>query len=334
MLAGPNSRLKMEGTTLPVRPGKVSREVRLDREHGLMCVDVDEPVVRATFIETQARNPNGIKTLVIIMTALEAGIVGALASVGDSSNYRSPFLLVPVGADLAWGVFRSITIHREIIQGTVVTADGPEHTRVVTMKTPCPPATEIALASDGATFVARIGTGGRLEELELPALVAFLLAHPSVDLARGGVRIGVEVKFDAVAAADIVAAARRRQEEARAQAAVEAARLADEQRRAAAAAASAAPAATPPVIPGYGARAVIRWDGRGLPQVHGVIVDFPMAALCQGDAACPGGQRCGDRGDGVPLCFGPNAIHSFCGAGTDCASGLCLRRPDGVGVCR
>jgi len=63
-------------------------------------------------------------------------------------------------------------------------------------------------------------------------------------------------------------------------------------------------------------------------------MDFPPAAMCQRGSLCPPGQRCGDRGDGVLLCFGPGAIHPFCAAGPDCASGACWRRPDGVGVCR
>ena len=147
-----------------------------------------------------------------------------------------------------------------------------------------------------------------------------MTAHARVELASA--ELGTGVKFDASAAADIVAKARRPAADN------EAARRARSQ--AAGAAAAVAPAARRRTR----ARAIIRLDPSGRPHVYGVPLDFPQAALCGGTPGCPVGQHCGDRGDGVPLCFGPGAIHGFCGGGTDCASGVCARRPDGVGLCQ
>ena len=182
---------------------------------------------------------------------------------------------------------------------------------------PCPAGTELALSGDGETLVAHVAADGRLDQAEAPALIAFLTAHRRAKLAGAGVGTGVE--FDASAAADIVEKGQR------AAAENEAAR-------------AAGPLPPPPYAPGgpppTRARAIIRLDPSGRPHVYGVPLDFPPAALCGGTLGCPVGQHCGDRGDGVPLCFGPGAIHGFCGGGTDCASGVCARRPDGVGLCQ
>jgi hypothetical protein len=331
-LAPPESKVTTGGTSLPGRAGPSTRQVKLDREHGLVCATVDTSTVRPTSVETEALNPNGIKTLVILLTALEGTVFGLSVWKGDH-HFQSPYYIVPVGLDVGWGIYRSFAIKPEIIRGTVVSVEDGEHAvSTVEVSTPCPVGTEVALSADGTTLVAHVGEHGWMLADELPALIAFLSAHASVDLANAGgaASAGFGVKFDAAAAADIVAAARRQQEEKEA--------------RDRAAADAAARANTPPPVappgggpwppPPYGRRAIVRLEPNGVPHVYGVVIDFPMGALCGGSVGCPAGQHCGDRGDGVPLCFGPGAIHPFCGAETDCPSGLCGRRPDGVGLCR
>jgi hypothetical protein len=309
--------VRTAGTSLPVRMGASTREVKLDRDHGLVCAIVDTSLVRNTWLETESTNPNGVKTLVVMLTILE-GSVFALAEWKGDSHIHSPYFIVPVGLDVGWGIFRSITIHPEIVRGGNVSVDDDEHAgSTTTASAPCPVGTEIALSGDGETLVAHVGPDGWLEQAEVAALIAFLTAHAHVELAS--VEPGAGIKFDASAAAAIVAKAGR-------QAADEAARRAQPEE-------PGPPAAVAPPPP-YRARAIIRLDPSGRPHVYGVPIDFLQAALCGGSRGCPLGQRCGDRGDGVPLCFGPGAIHGFCGAGTDCASGVCGRRPDGVGVCQ
>jgi hypothetical protein len=312
--------IRRAGTNLPVRLGPSMREVKLDRDHGLVCAIVDTTMVRATWTETEAVNPNGIKTLVIMLTALE-GSIAALAVWQGDHHFHSPYFLVPAGLDVGWGIFRSITIHPEIIRGANVLVDEGEQPGTTTSASgPCPVGTAIVLEGDGETLTAHLSPEGWLEIAELPALVAFLTAHAHPTLTSPPP--GADVKFDRSAAAEIVANARREADAA-------AARRATPE-------APAAPAAPPP--PGWPPparrRAIIRLDAYGRPHVYGVPVDFPPAAVCGGSVGCPPGQRCGDRGDGVPLCFGPGALHPFCAAETDCASGVCARRPDGVGVCR
>jgi hypothetical protein len=317
--AGP---FKTPGTSLPVRVGASMREVKLDPDHGLVCATVDTSMVRSTWIETEVVNPNGVKSLVVMLTILE-GTVFALAEWQGDAHIHSPYFIVPVGLDVGWGIFRSITIHPDIIRGAKVSVDDGEHTgSATTASTPCPVGTEIALAGDGETLVAHAGANGWLEPAEVPALIAFLTAHERVKLARTD--LGADVKFDASAAKEIVAKARQQAADD------EAARRAPPQESTPPAAGAAPPASPPP----YRARAIIRLDASGRLHVYGVPIDFPQAALCGGGRGCPVGQHCGDRGDGVPLCFGPGAIHGFCAADTDCTSGSCARRPDGVGVCQ
>jgi hypothetical protein len=191
---------------------------------------------------------------------------------------------------------------------------GAGSTRTLTLKTSCPPGTEVELVADGESLRTHVATDGWLETSELVALIAFLERHPAA------ISVGAGVRLDLDLAADLIAAAHDRQARERAEVAERQQR--DEQ--------AAVVAAVPPPIP---RRASIRWQPYGPPQVFGVVIDFPLAALCQSDAACPPGQHCSDRGDGVPLCLGPGARHRFCAVTTDCSACFCARRPDGVGVC-
>jgi hypothetical protein len=318
VLGGPNSQLAEPGTSLPVRSGDSARAVKLDRQHGLVCTTVDSPVVRGTSRETKSVDPNGVKTLVILAESFEGGLVGLALWKGDAP-FRRPYFVVPAGLDLAWGLYRAITIKPTIVRETIVRVEDDDSTRTVSFETPCPPGTEVAVEGDGVVETLRIGSDGRLDEVALPTLIAFLRAHAAISA------VGAGVRFDGSAAADLLSAAQRRDAEARAQVESEAARRLRE---------APGPPPPPPPPPPMSGRVIIRVDASGVTRVYGVIVDFPSAALCAAGSFCPAGQHCADRGDGVPLCFGSGAIHPFCATAADCARGVCLRRPDSVGVCQ
>jgi hypothetical protein len=314
LAVGPGDSPTLSGTALPVGPGESSHEVRLDREHGLVCSYKDSPRVRGSSVEMETVFPNGIKPMMWIATGLEGVIFGPAVAIGDKP-FRSPWFFVPLGLDLSWGLYRSITIKPEIRHLTLVKS-GSESIRTLTVETSCPPGTEIELVADGETLRTHVAMGGWLAESEMTALVAFLERHST------SISVGSGVRLDLGLAAALIAAAHSASErEAREREEVAARRQREEQ---------AAVVAVAPPIP---RRAFIRWRPYGPPQVYGVVVDFPLAALCQSDAACQPGQHCADRGDGIPLCFGPGALHPFCSVPTDCPTGFCARRPDGVRVC-
>jgi len=314
LAAGPGDSPILHGTALPIGPGESSREVRLDRAHGLVCSYKDSPQMRGSTVEMETVFPNGIAPMMWIATGLEGVIFGPAVAIGDKA-FRSPWFLVPLGVDLSWGLYRSFTIKPEIRHMTLIKA-GYETSRTVTLRTPCPPGTEVELVGDGETLRTHVVADGWLESTELSALVAFLERHPT------SVSVGAGERLDLSLAAALIATAHHASErEARERDETAARRQREEQAAAAA------------VAPPFPKRAFIRWQPYGPPQVYGVVVDFPVAALCQSDAACPPGQRCADRGDGVPLCLGPGAHHPFCAVTTDCSAGFCARRPDGVGIC-
>jgi hypothetical protein len=309
LATGPGNSPTLRGTALPIGPGESSREVKLDREHGLVCSFKDSPQVRGSSIEMETVFPNGIAPMMWIATGLEGIIFGPAVAVGDRA-FRSPWFLVPLGVDLSWGLYRSFTIKPEIRHLTLVKS-GAEGIRTVTLKTPCPPGTVVDLVAAGEALQAHVGADGWLEPAESALLIAFLERH------RTEIDVGLGLRLDLGPAADLIASAHARG------AREEAARRREREEQAEA-------VLVAPTVP---RRAFIRWQPYGPPQIHGVVIDFPLAAVCQSDAACPPGQHCADRGDGVPLCLGAGARHPFCASTTDCPVGFCGRRPDGVGMC-
>jgi hypothetical protein len=311
---GPGNSPTLRGTALPVGPGESSREIRLDREHGLVCSFKDTPQVRGSSVEMETVFPNGIAPMMWLATGLEGVIFAPAVALGDKA-FRSPWFLVPLSADLTWGLYRSFTIKPEIRHLTLIKS-GAGETRTVTLKTPCAPGVVVDLAADGEALQVHVAAGGWLEETELSVLIAFLERH------RTEVRLESGARLDLGLAANLIAATHARvtnEQEARERDAAAARRQVEDQAAA--------------VVPPMSRRATVRWPPFGLPQVYGVVIDFPLDAVCPSTAACPPGQHCADRGDGVPLCLGPGARHPFCAAPTDCPVGFCARRPDGVGLC-
>ena len=315
LAVGPGNSPTLHGTALPVGPGETSREIRLDRDHGLVCSFKDSPHVRDSSVEMETVFPNGIAPMMWLATGLEGLAFAPAVAVGDKA-FRSPWFLVPVGLDLTWGLYRSFTIKPEIRRLTLVKS-GAGGTRTVTLKTPCPLGTAVVLASGGEDLSVHVAADGWIDPIDLPPLIAFLERHPAEIRLESGARL------DLGPAAALLAVARAAASEREARQREEGASRSQGKDQ-------AGVVILPPPIP---ARAIVRWSPFGPPQVFGVVIDFPLASVCQSDAGCLPGQHCADRGDGVPLCFGPSARHSFCAGPTDCAGGACVRRPDGVGVC-
>ena len=158
LAVGPGESPTLSGTALPVGPGESSREVKLDREHGLVCSYRDSPRVRDSSVEMETVFPNGIAPMMWIATGLEGVIFGPAVAVGDKV-FRSPWFLVPLGVDLSWGLYRSFTIKPEIRHATLVKS-GAGSTRILTLKTPCPVGTEIELLSGGETLLVHVAGSG------------------------------------------------------------------------------------------------------------------------------------------------------------------------------
>ena len=315
LAAGPGNSPTLHGTALPVGPGESLREVRLDREHGLVCSFKDSPQLRDSSVEMETVFPNGIAPMMWLATGLEGVVFGPAVALGDKA-FRSPWFLVPVGLDLTWGLYRSFTIKPEIRHLTLVKS-GAGGIRTVTLKTPCPLGTAVVLAADGEDLAVHVAADGWLEQAELASLIAFLERHPTEIRLESGTRLDLGL------AATLIAVARAAASEREARQRAEGASRSQGQDQTEA-------VIVPPPTP---TRAIVRWSPFGPPQVYGVVIDFPLASVCQSDAGCLPGQHCADRGDGVPLCLGSSARHSFCAGPTDCAGGACVRRPDGVGVC-
>ena len=309
-------------SSLPLGIEKSSRKVELDSRVGLVCHYQDEVRVRGSSVTYETVFTNGIRPLAYVPTSIEAGICLPLVALGEP--YRNPYFLIPLGIDLAYGLYRSLTIKPEIRHYTFVYSGG-SGSETVRSKEPCPLGTEIVLNADGQDLTVHFDERGYMEAKELVLLGAFLEIH------SGNIQADGETQLDLKLAAEVVAAARRARE------------AADAEERAAIARQAAAifpppgrmpPPGPPPSRLSVRPRAQVYFQPFGPPQVHGVYIDFPLQAVCQSDAMCRPGQQCADRGDGVPLCFGPGALHPFCRAATDCGFGACIPRPDGVGLCR
>jgi hypothetical protein len=86
LATGPGNSPTLRGTALPIGPGESSREVKLDREHGLVCSFKDSPQVRGSSIEMETVFPNGIAPMMWIATGLEGILgIGQIGCVGPYS---------------------------------------------------------------------------------------------------------------------------------------------------------------------------------------------------------------------------------------------------------
>jgi hypothetical protein len=321
---GPGESALVPSSHLPLGIEKSSRKVELDPRVGLVCHYQDEVRVRGSAVTYETVFTNGLRPLTYTFTGLEAGLCLPLVALGGP--YRSPYFTIPLGIDLAYGLYRSLTIKPEIRHYTFVYS-GWGGSETVRAEEPCPPGTEIVLSADGQTLTVHLDDHGYLAPGELVLLGEFLQIH------TGNVQVDGEMRLDLKLVAEVVAAARRARETAEAAEREAVARQAEASMPPPGRLSPHSPPPLPPKLI-VRPRAQVYFQPFGPPRVYGVYIDFPLQAVCQSDTMCGPGQRCADRGDGVPLCFGPGALHPFCRVATDCGFGVCLPRPDGVGLCR
>lgn len=154
---------------------------------GIVCRDLEEPFVTTSQVTTHATHPNGYRLPMRFVTAFEATITGiALAgreytcSRDGCDNRGELYLyLIPLFADLAWGTYRSFTIHNPIVRNAEVRwPGGVEQVQGVAYDSSCPAGTEIVFQDRTDTQVVHIGERGVVVEAELDLALRFVLAHP------------------------------------------------------------------------------------------------------------------------------------------------------------
>lgn len=205
-LSGPKTSSVHAGTSIGTGQGSAWREVEIDAVRGLVCRDLEQPVVRTSEARTEATNPNGYRLPMQFFTVLEAiGVATAIAvfeskcsSEGCNRDHFYPWL-APFAADLAWGTYRSFTIHNEIIRSTDVSwggVAGGETSQGI--REPCGVGTELIAFGGGEQLPLHIGPDGWLVEAEIPSLARFIDAHLTFSIP--------EVRLDTARARALVAA--------------------------------------------------------------------------------------------------------------------------------
>lgn len=109
---------------------------------------------------------------------------------------------IPLFVDIAWGIFRSFTIHNAIVRESRVTWHG-DSTAVqgTTLASSCPPGTEVPLYAETEQLIVHVGDRGRVVEAEAEILLRFVLEHPQFS-------VGTGFTFDSKGIGDLVAFAR------------------------------------------------------------------------------------------------------------------------------
>lgn len=211
-LSGPRHRSTMQEAELATGRVDTWREISFDAQ-GLVCRDVYSPWTRSADVTHAVVNPNGFKAATQTFTVLEAVIVGA-AVIGHaiacsretctgSDRWGIPVAAGAFGVDIAWGTYRSFTIHNEILKSSQI-AWGGEHASAPLegITEDCPIGTDIILADGGDQLSVRIDAHGRSTAIQLPTLALFIDAHASFAVA------GEHINVDRKGVPAIVAAAR------------------------------------------------------------------------------------------------------------------------------
>ena len=189
-----------------------AREVRVHPSEGILCRDIETPHVRTSSVDTRVTNPNGYRLATQFLTALEGGITGVYVfgneytcqRDGTCDRQREKYLyMIPLFADIAWGIYRSFTIHNEIKRTSEVEFGGTlaAGLEATAQETACPVDTELALYADTETLILHVGERGRVVEAELDLLYRFVVRNPSFS-------VGTNIQFDATNVAAFVAFAR------------------------------------------------------------------------------------------------------------------------------
>ncbi len=201
-LAGPHHRATHPEAELATGRVDTWREISFDSQ-GLICRDVYSPWTRQADVTHAVVNPNGYKAATQTFTVLESLIVGAVVignevvcsreSCTGSDRWTIPVAAVPFALDIAWGIYRSFTIHNEILRSSHVAWGGERPSDPLEgLVEACPVGTDIVLTDGGEQLLVRVEEGGRSASLQLPALALFIDAHASFAVA--GEHINVERK--------------------------------------------------------------------------------------------------------------------------------------------
>jgi len=197
LLTGPHARSRVESASLATGHTDHWREIQIDPRRGLACVDVDVPEVRAATINTSLTHPNGYKAATQFFTVVEvlaAALIVGLHEYGCATNgcgSRIGFYpyLAPLVADIAWGTYRSFTIHNEILRSNEITWNGPTSGETMAEREPCAVGTELALYDGGEQLIVHVGERGVTVETELTIIAEFVAAHASFSVGGEHVRL-------------------------------------------------------------------------------------------------------------------------------------------------
>jgi hypothetical protein len=168
-------RTSSSGTTL-VSAARVDtwREIVVSRE-AASCFDVEQPYMRYGSEDSRTRSPRGFSTLTTFATILEAGAVGGyLYFTCSADNCPSTYYVVPFAIDLAWGLYRSLTIGPSFALDVTVdrSADLVPADPEYRVRTPCPAGTAITLRRRDDSITIEVDAQGSYEDLPLEAFVS------------------------------------------------------------------------------------------------------------------------------------------------------------------
>lgn len=317
---GPRDQVSVGGVTSITGLADRWTEISFHREHGLVCSEVLKPSIMTPHGSIDVRSPNGWKTATQFFTVTEAAALGLatyfhLDDCDGCSHTNFTLMTAPFFLDLAWGLYRSFTIRNPIYKSMDLRWSPGEGSLQEYSRGACPPGTAIdAQAQSGARLALVIDLDGQLRVGELRALYIFVKNNPGFTFA---LRAGGKVILDQEAKDSFLARVRTEVAQEEAQTQVYRGDSRPEPRSGSAA-----------------VRALIEWRG-GIPIISGIKVDVAIELICRDERDCTEGQRCLDRGDGIPMCMGPGASHGYCGTSDDCRAGeICRARSDGARMCQ
>lgn len=213
-LSGPHARPAFEGAERATGRIEATREISFDGA-GLVCTDVALPWVKAPKIEQQFEHPNGYKAATQVFTVAEVAALGIAAGVHEHGcatdgcdNHASWYAyLIPLMVDIAWGTYRSFTIHDAILRRSEVTWNGAERPgeALHAVRVPCEVGTEVPLYAGGEQLLLEVGAEGRVSLADVPALGVFVAAHAGISVG------GANIALDASGIADLVRTVRAAQ---------------------------------------------------------------------------------------------------------------------------
>lgn len=282
LLSGPKGDRDSRTALRETDPTQRWRAVSFDKTHGLVCEEIEQSSGSGFEQRVETENPNGWLTTTWAGTLVDGAITTAVILLEELScreEKGGPCVdrtvlypaFTPIFASLAWGIYRSLTIHPEtFLQGDIVPVTGtPEP-----FSAPCEMGTVVTLQSGTQTYDVSVDEGGYARGEFRLGLFAFLEEAATIRVAASS---GLETRLDAQGGRDFVAAVRAEIQAAeRAAHAIEARESAERARRAE----QPSQQPSPVVVPAGGVR-----------------IDVEIGGGCRSDADCPATQTC--RSDGI-----------------------------------